>query len=98
MIVPDLLQICEIMLFSEGFEGARVLAKKMTTLYKLAQEQLSKQVSGCFCIYIVRAHAGAAVEAGERQRRVKHVADNVVTAAARGMIEHTITYSYGVST
>jgi dynein heavy chain len=43
MIVPDLLQICEIMLFSEGFEGARVLAKKMTTLYKLAREQLSKQ-------------------------------------------------------
>ena len=45
MIVPDFLQICEIMLFSEGFEYARVLAKKMTTLYKLASEQLSKQVS-----------------------------------------------------
>ena len=29
MIKPDLLQICEIMLFSEGFEEARVLAKKM---------------------------------------------------------------------
>jgi dynein heavy chain, axonemal len=43
MIVPDLLQICEIMLFSEGFEAARVLAKKMTTLYRLAKEQLSKQ-------------------------------------------------------
>jgi hypothetical protein len=43
MIVPDFLQICEIMLFSEGFEFARNLAKKMTTLYKLASEQLSKQ-------------------------------------------------------
>ena len=31
------------MLFSEGFEAARVLAKKMTTLYRLAKEQLSKQ-------------------------------------------------------
>jgi dynein heavy chain len=43
MIVPDLLQICEIMLFSEGFESARTLAKKMTTLYRLSREQLSKQ-------------------------------------------------------
>lgn len=28
---------------SEGFNEARVLAKKMTVLYKLAAEQLSKQ-------------------------------------------------------
>ena len=43
MIVPDLEQICEIMLFSEGFDTAKNLAKKMTVLYKLSQEQLSKQ-------------------------------------------------------
>jgi dynein heavy chain len=43
MIVPDLLQICEIMLFSEGFNDAKSLAKKMTTLYRLSREQLSKQ-------------------------------------------------------
>lgn len=43
MIVPDLEQICEIMLLSEGFDQAKVLAKKMTVLYKLAKEQLSKQ-------------------------------------------------------
>ena len=43
MVVPDLMQICMIMLFSEGFEGAHVLGKKMTTLYGLAKEQLSKQ-------------------------------------------------------
>ena len=43
MIVPDLQQICEIMLFSEGFNTAKSLAKKMTVLYKLAKEQLSKQ-------------------------------------------------------
>ena len=43
VIVPDLQQICEIMLFSEGFLTAKVLAKKMTVLYKLAKEQLSKQ-------------------------------------------------------
>lgn len=43
MVAPDLLQICEIMLFSEGFAEAKVLAKKMTVLYRLAREQLSKQ-------------------------------------------------------
>lgn len=43
MVVPDMMQICEIMLFSEGFTQARALAKKMTVLYKLAREQLSKQ-------------------------------------------------------
>lgn len=43
MVVPDLEIICEIMLFSEGFTSARILARKMTVLYKLAREQLSKQ-------------------------------------------------------
>lgn len=51
MIVPDMLQICEIMLFSEGFAGARILAKKMTVLYKLAREQLSKQYPLNFLLF-----------------------------------------------
>ena len=42
MIVPDLVLICENMLMSEGFNLAKVLAKKMTVLYKLSKEQLSK--------------------------------------------------------
>lgn len=42
-IVPDLELICLISLFSDGFLTAKVLAKKMTVLYKLAREQLSKQ-------------------------------------------------------
>ncbi|KAJ8924399.1 hypothetical protein NQ315_007195, partial [Exocentrus adspersus] len=42
-IVPDLEMICLISLFSDGFLEAKVLAKKMTVLYKLAREQLSKQ-------------------------------------------------------
>lgn len=43
MIVPDLMQICEIMLYSSGFAAARQLAKKMTVLYARSQESLSKQ-------------------------------------------------------
>lgn len=42
-IMPDLELICLISLFSDGFLTAKILAKKMTVLYKLAREQLSKQ-------------------------------------------------------
>ena len=38
MVVPELLMICENILMSQGFESAKVLAKKMTVLYKLASE------------------------------------------------------------
>ncbi|KAL9651290.1 hypothetical protein ABK040_001243 [Willaertia magna] len=43
MVVPDNETICEIMLLSEGFKSARILARKMTKLYSLAKGQLSKQ-------------------------------------------------------
>ncbi|XP_053977121.1 dynein axonemal heavy chain 2 [Hylaeus volcanicus] len=43
MMVPDSSMIAEINLFGEGFENTRVLARKVYTLYTLAQQQLSKQ-------------------------------------------------------
>jgi dynein heavy chain len=43
MVVPDKEQICETLLFSEGFDTAKTLAKKMTVLYTRAEGQLSKQ-------------------------------------------------------
>ena len=42
MVQPDLMLICENMLMSEGFMYAKILAKKMTVLYKLSREQMSK--------------------------------------------------------
>ena len=65
VIVPDLEQICEIMLFSEGFLLAKILAKKMTVLYKLAKGQLSRQHHYDFGL---RALKAVLVMAGELKR------------------------------
>lgn len=43
MVVPDFELICEIMLVAEGFQEARMLARKFITLYTLCKELLSKQ-------------------------------------------------------
>ena len=79
MIVPDLLQICEIMLFSEGFEGARVLAKKMTTLYSLSKAQLSKQFHYDFAL---RALKSVLVMAGGLKREFLHLPEDLVLMRA----------------
>ena len=41
---PPPLIMPQVMLFSEGFNDAKNLSKKMVQLYKLASEQLSQQV------------------------------------------------------
>lgn len=43
MVVPDIAMIAEILLISEGFQEARVLARKFITLYTLCKELLSHQ-------------------------------------------------------
>lgn len=42
MAAPDLALICEIMLMSEGFQQAKLLARKFIILYKLCEDLLSK--------------------------------------------------------
>ena len=78
-IVPDLQQICEIMLFSEGFLMAKLLAKKMTVLYKLSKEQLSKQYHYDFGL---RALKSVLVMAGELKRSSHELAEDVVLMRA----------------
>ncbi|KAK3269901.1 Dynein heavy chain cytoplasmic, partial [Cymbomonas tetramitiformis] len=79
MIVPDLLQICEIMLFSEGFDGAKNLAKKMTVLYRLAKEQLSKQFHYDFGL---RALKSVLVMAGALKRGSPDLSEDLVLMRA----------------
>uniref|UniRef100_A0A672FP66 Dynein axonemal heavy chain 2 n=1 Tax=Salarias fasciatus TaxID=181472 RepID=A0A672FP66_SALFA len=43
MVVPDSTLIAQILLFAEGFNNCKLLAKKVFTLYSLAVQQLSKQ-------------------------------------------------------
>ena len=80
MIVPDQVLICEIMLMSEGFNGARILAKKMSVLYKLAKEQLSQQYHYDFGL---RALKSVLVMAGALKREYqKTLAEDVVLMRA----------------
>uniref|UniRef100_UPI00398F6830 dynein axonemal heavy chain 10 isoform X2 n=1 Tax=Pristiophorus japonicus TaxID=55135 RepID=UPI00398F6830 len=79
VIVPDLQQICEIMLFSEGFLLAKILAKKMTVLYKLGREQLSKQHHYDFGL---RALKSVLVMAGELKRTSSNISEDVVLMRA----------------
>jgi len=43
MVVPDLMNICEIMLSAEGFIDSKDLSKKFVTLYRLNKQLLSAQ-------------------------------------------------------
>ena len=73
-VLPDLELICLIMLFSEGFLNAKVLAKKMSVLYNLAREQLSKQSHYDFGL---RALKSVLVIAGELKRNAPNLDENV---------------------
>ncbi|XP_055909296.1 LOW QUALITY PROTEIN: dynein axonemal heavy chain 10 [Eupeodes corollae] len=74
-IKPDLELICLISLFSDGFLTSKILAKKMTVLYKLAEEQLSKQ---CHYDWGLRSLNSVLRMAGVMQRQSSDLPESVV--------------------
>uniref|UniRef100_A0A7S2K9S5 AAA+ ATPase domain-containing protein n=1 Tax=Leptocylindrus danicus TaxID=163516 RepID=A0A7S2K9S5_9STRA len=75
MVVPDLQKIAENMLFSEGFNDSKVLAKKMVVLYKLSKEQLSKQYHYDFGL---RSMKTVLVMAGNLKRQYSDMPEDMV--------------------
>ena len=79
MMIPDYRLIAEIMLFSEGFAEAKPLSQKMTQLYKLSSEQLSKQDHYDFGM---RAVKSVLVMAGQLKRANPELAEHIVLIRA----------------
>ncbi|XP_047429543.1 dynein axonemal heavy chain 2 [Mugil cephalus] len=79
MVVPDSTLIAEILLFGEGFNNCKILAKKVFTLYSLAVQQLSKQDHYDFGL---RALTSLLRYAGRKRRSCPNVPDEEILLMA----------------
>ncbi|XP_054907024.1 dynein axonemal heavy chain 2 isoform X1 [Poeciliopsis prolifica] len=79
MVVPDSTLIAEILLFGEGFDNCKMLAKKVFTLYYLAVQQLSKQDHYDFGL---RALTSLLRYAGKKRRQSPNIADEEILLMA----------------
>ncbi|XP_021113900.1 dynein heavy chain 6, axonemal [Heterocephalus glaber] len=79
MMVPNYALIAEVILYSEGFESSKVLARKMTQMYKLCSEQLSQQDHYDFGM---RAVKSVLVMAGSLKRQNPDLSEDVVLIRA----------------
>ncbi|XP_028992315.1 dynein axonemal heavy chain 2 isoform X2 [Betta splendens] len=79
MVVPDSTLIAEILLFGEGFNNCKLLAKKVFTLYSLAVQQLSKQDHYDFGL---RALTSLLRYAGRKRRSCPNISDEEILLMA----------------
>ncbi|XP_074520194.1 dynein axonemal heavy chain 6 [Halichoeres trimaculatus] len=79
MMVPNYALIAEVILYSEGFESSKILARKMTQMYKLCSEQLSGQDHYDFGM---RAVKSVLVMAGSLKRNNPNLSEMVVLLRA----------------
>ncbi|XP_042367999.1 dynein axonemal heavy chain 2 [Plectropomus leopardus] len=79
MVVPDSTLIAEIILFGEGFNNCKLLAKKVYTLYSLAVQQLSKQDHYDFGL---RALTSLLRYAGKKRRSCPNIPDEEILLMA----------------
>ncbi|KAM7377518.1 hypothetical protein PAMA_014021 [Pampus argenteus] len=79
MVVPDSTLIAEIILFGEGFNNCKLLAKKVFTLYSLAVQQLSKQDHYDFGL---RALTSLLRYAGKKRRTCPNIPDEEILLMA----------------
>ncbi|CAE8673914.1 unnamed protein product, partial [Polarella glacialis] len=77
--VPDYALIAQILLYSEGFNDATQLARKMVRLYSLSSEQLSKQDHYDFGM---RAVKSVLVMAGQLKRKNPNLGEDVTLIRA----------------
>jgi len=79
MMIPDYALVAEVMLFSEGFDSAKTLSRKMVKLYKLSSEQLSQQKHYDFGM---RALKSVLVLAGALKRASPNLDEDIVLVRA----------------
>ncbi|CAF3110570.1 unnamed protein product [Rotaria sp. Silwood2] len=79
MMVPDYRLIAEVILYSEGFENSKVLARKMVQMYKSCSEQLSQQDHYDFGM---RAVKSVLVMAGVLKRESPNIDEDLVLIRA----------------
>ncbi|KAM5302059.1 dynein axonemal heavy chain 14 [Glossophaga mutica] len=68
MVTPHYEMIAEIVLFSVGFKSAKLLSRKLVTLYELASKQLSQQDHYNFGLRLLKT---IIIAAGKKKRKFK---------------------------